>query len=289
MLSSMATVVQPEGAKSTRAREFNAFLVTIGVAQCFAVATPAHADETWAAVRQSGELRCGAAVSAPVVLRDVRTGQVSGPFADLCKKFGEQVLRVKVTFVDTTWDNMVTGVQTGKWDIAMALNRTPEREQSIAFSAPVVQSVTNLVYARGNPKLAEKPKSLDDIDKPDITIADIQGTANDKEISKVIKHAKLIRLPEADAARLALLSRRADILADTSESNAIFHAAHPDTTLVFEPQVGFAKEDMSFGLNKQTSAADLSTFNQFIVGEQKSGFVKASFDAAAKQSVQGAK
>ncbi|WEK12211.1 MAG: transporter substrate-binding domain-containing protein [Candidatus Pseudomonas colombiensis] len=51
-------------------------------------------------------------------MRDARSGQYSGYFVDLCRDFGERVLKVKVEFVDTNWDNLVAGpcrVANGTW------------------------------------------------------------------------------------------------------------------------------------------------------------------------------
>ncbi|MGO7428811.1 transporter substrate-binding domain-containing protein, partial [Rhizobium ruizarguesonis] len=84
----------------------------------------------WQGVQKAGVLRCGAAVAPPYVMRDPATGEYSGFFADLCKEFAE-VLKVKPEFVDTTWDNIVAGLQAGKWDLSLALNRTPTRAMAV--------------------------------------------------------------------------------------------------------------------------------------------------------------
>ena len=68
-------------------------------------------------------------------MRDPATGEYSGFFADLCREFAE-VLKVKPEFVDTTWDNIVAGLQAGKWDVSLALNRTPARAMAVQFSDP---------------------------------------------------------------------------------------------------------------------------------------------------------
>lgn len=250
----------------------------------------AHAAaDTWTDVRKAGELRCGSAVSAPVVMRDLRTGQYSGPFADICKKFGEEVLKVKVTFVDATWDTLVAGLQTGKWQFALALNRTAEREQSVSFTAPLIYSTTNFVYNPSNPKIPKNASTTADLDQAGVTVAVMQGSYMDRDATKSFKNAKLVRLTDADATRLSFISRRADVLADTLEANAIFHAANPKTTTVMEAVPAFEMLEMGFGVNKQIPAADLALFNDFIAREIASGAVKKSFDAAAKAAAQTAK
>jgi len=251
---------------------------------------PASAEETtFASIRKAGELRCGAALAPPFVVRDPKTGDYSGAFSDLCRKFGESVLKVKVRFVDTTWDSMVAGLQTNKWDLAMAINRTPVREQVINFSTAVVRNDTDFVYSRTDSKLPTPIKSVADIDKPGIVIAVVQGTTDDKAITPAIKQAQILRLPDADSTRLAVISHRADLLADQSDANLIFQAAHPDWAEIFRATPSFNLQDVAFGLNKSFTAADLNLLNQFIEQQTRTGFVKTSVDAAVKQAAQSVK
>jgi polar amino acid transport system substrate-binding protein len=253
-----------------------------------AVRTAQAAEPTFAAIRQAGVLRCGAALAPPYVVRDAKTGAYSGAFADLCRDFGEHVLKVKVTFVDTTWDNMIAGLQTDKWDFAMAINRTPVREQVIDFSTAVVQNAVNFVYNKSNSKLPKHFTTVADLDKPGIVFAVVAGTADDKAITPVIKQAQIMRLPDGDGARLAVISRRADLMVDESDANLIFRAAHPDWAVIFNPQPAFNQEDVSFGLTKNWKKADLDQLNAYIEGKKKSGFVTSSVQQALKAASTGA-
>jgi polar amino acid transport system substrate-binding protein len=254
------------------------------------VISPAYAEETtFASIRKAGELRCGAALAPPFVVRDPKTGDYTGAFSDLCRKFGQDVLKVKVRFVDTTWDNMIAGLQADKWDLAMAINRTPVREQVINFSTAVVRNDTDFVYSRSNPKLPARVKSLADVDKPGIVIAVVQGTTDDKAITPSIKQAQILRLPDADSTRLAVISHRADLLADQSDANLIFQAAHTDWAEILRVTPPFNLQDVAFGLNKSYTTADLNLLNQFIEQQTKAGFVKTSVDAAVKQAAQSVK
>jgi polar amino acid transport system substrate-binding protein len=264
-----------------------AFVAATVIASLVSIVPSAWADDqgTFASVRKAGELRCGAALAPPFVVRDPKNGSYSGAFSDLCRKFGEEVLKVKVRFVDTTWDNMVAGLQTDKWDLAMAINRTPAREQVINFSTAVVRNDTDFVYNRTNEKLPKQIGSLADIDKPGIVIAVVQGTTDDKAISPAIHQAQLLRLPDADSTRLAVISHRADLLADQSDANLIFQAAHSDWAAIYRANPPFNLQDVAFGLNKSYTAADLRQLNAFIEQQTQSGFVKASVDAAVAQAV----
>jgi polar amino acid transport system substrate-binding protein len=291
MKNSLKTANRRAPAAQTR-RLFNAALVMVCIATGLSsLVSPAHAADptTFEAIRKAGELRCGAALAPPFVVRDPKTGGYTGAFSDLCRRFGEDVLKVKVRFVDTTWDNMIAGLQTDKWDFAMAINRTPVREQVINFSTAVVRNDTNFVYSKKDTKLPKQIKSVADIDKPDFVVAVVQGTTDDKAISPVLKQAQILRLPDADSTRLALMSHRANFLADQSDADLIFQAAHPDWAEIYRPDPPFNLQDVAFGLNKSYTAADLNVLNQFIQQQTQSGFIKSSVDAAVKQAAQSVK
>jgi polar amino acid transport system substrate-binding protein len=234
---------------------------------------PSHAQDnsTWQSVRQAGVLRCGVALSPPYTMRDPKTGEYSGVFPDLCKAFGEKVLKVKVEFVDTTWDNIVAGLQSDKWDMSLSLNDTHEREKAIAFSKSVVDYSVTLTYNKNNPKIPKDFHSISEIDKPGMIVTVMSGTAQDKAISAQLKQAQVMRLPGFDETRLALMSKRADLLADDNMTNTLLTQAHPDWAVAFKPNPPLAQQGICFGVRKETPAADIAVLNKFIDDETKSG------------------
>ncbi|RQR33037.1 amino acid ABC transporter substrate-binding protein [Burkholderia sp. Bp9143] len=247
---------------------------TVAAASLVAAA-PSHAagPDAWGAVKKAGVLRCGAAVAPPYVMRDPKTGAYSGFFSDLCRDFGQNVLKVKVEFVDTSWDNIVAGLQSDKWDLSLALNDTPEREKAVAFSAPATDYNVSFVYNKNNPKIAKNLRSLADIDKPNVTIAVMSGTSQDKAISAELKQARIMRLPGNDETRLSLISKRADLLADANITNMLLTEAHPDWAASFNPAPALAQQEVAFGLRKDTPEADLDVLNDYLSQQVKSGAV----------------
>ncbi|NIF28438.1 transporter substrate-binding domain-containing protein [Pantoea sp. Tr-811] len=244
-------------------------------------AMAADAGDSWKAVREAGVLRCGAATSPPYVMRDPRTGDYSGLFPDLCKQFGEQVLKVKVQFVDTSWDNIVAGLQSQKWDLSLALNDTPERRKAISFSKPAIGYSVNFAYNSKNPKLAAGVAGMADIDKPGISVAVMSGTAQDKAISAVLKQATIVRLPGFDETRLSLMAKRSDFLADDSMTNTLLTSAHPDWAKTFTPTPKLAEQGINLGVNKNTPAEDIAVLDAFIEAKIASG----EMDKMAKHAV----
>lgn len=252
--------------------------VALGLAMtCGMELPPAYGQDEggyWEKIQQRGVLRCGAASAPPYILRDPKTAAYSGIFVDLCRQFGEQ-LGVRIEIVDTTWDNMVAGLQAGRWDVSMALNRTPRRALAVNYSDTVWDFRISGLYDHSNPKIKMQPVSVSDIDKPGITIAMVAGTAIDAAVSKKIHNAQILRLPDIDSSRLSLVSRRADILFEDADSNAIFAATNPQKWQAVLPNPSIAKQGIAFAVRLEAEPADLQVLNIMIQNEIASGQVAA--------------
>ncbi|MBO9547838.1 transporter substrate-binding domain-containing protein [Pseudomonas sp.] len=255
---------------------------TLASAAVMGLAISAQAAEApqWQAIQKAGVLRCGAAVAAPYVMRDAASGQYSGYFVDLCRDFAEKVLKVKAQFIDTSWDNQVAGLQSGKWDLAMALNQTPERALAVAFSVPATDYQVSLLVNKENPKFSGAGSAIADYDKPGVTIAVMSGTAADKAVSAVVKNATVMRLPGSDETRMALMSRRADVLADANDTNHLFALANDWAREVF-PKPALAKQGVSFGVSREMSAADLAVLNIYLTQRRETGEIEKLVDKAS--------
>jgi polar amino acid transport system substrate-binding protein len=260
---------------------FSRPFLCLAAAAAMLASAPARADDAWQNVKKAGVLRCGAAVAPPYVMRDPKTGQYSGFFSDLCRDFGEKVLKVKVEFVDTNWDNIVAGLQSDKWDLSMALNDTPEREKAVSFSVGAIPYNVSLVYNKNNPKVKDA-KSIAEIDKPGVTIAVMSGSAQDKAITAAVKQATIMRLPGNDETRLALMSKRADLLADANITNMLLQQAHPEWAVTIAPNPPLAQQEVAFGVQKSATASDIALLNNFVNDEKKTG----ALDKSIKSSVQ---
>lgn len=255
-------------------------LSTVGLAAVLVAATGVtgdskaqEAENLWSDVQKAGVLRCGAAVFPPYVMRDPVSGTYSGFFSDLCRQFGEEVLKVRVEFVDTTWDNIVAGLQANKWDLSIALNRTPQRAMAINFSDPATDYEVTIAYNKSNPKIPAGVKSLTELDRPDVKFAVVSGTAMDKSLSAAITQAEILRLPSIDEARLAIISRRADALADPSDSNWLFTQAHAEWATTMSPEPALSKQGVGFGLRRGVNPADIEALNIFIAEKRDTGAV----------------
>ncbi|TKI07016.1 substrate-binding periplasmic protein [Martelella alba] len=249
-----------------------------------ALARAEGTNDLWKQVKERGVLRCGTAVTPPYIIRDPLTQKYGGPFVQLCKDFANNVLHVKAELVNTSWDNMVAGIQANRWDLGMSLSQTPEREKSIAFSSPVIYSSVTFSYAKNNPKLTA-PAKIADFDKPNVTIAVMSGSIADTACSKIFTKAHIMRLPGSQEATMALLSHRADVYADDIGTNMIVVAAHAKDLAVFKPDPPLQSLPAGFGLRKDTSKEDLDILNKFVIDMRQSGAVDKMLKEAVDKSL----
>jgi polar amino acid transport system substrate-binding protein len=224
---------------------------------------PAMADGFWKEVQNRGALRCAAAISPPYVMKDLKTGEYGGAYLDLCKEFAD-VLKVKVQFVDTTWDNIVAGLQAGKWDMSPALNRTPARALVINYSTVAGYDEMNFAYMLANDKVKDPAADLSTFDKPGIRVGVMSGSAQDHKVTDRFKQAEIVRLPDANGLNLALLSGRVDVAGADSTTNLLLKTANPDKVGLVEAVPALMKQGISFGLPPTISQRDLDVLNIFL-------------------------
>jgi len=270
-------------------KQLNAFsIITASVALLLQGTAQAADANVWQNVQKAGVLRCGAAVAAPYVMKNPLTNEYSGIFSELCRDFAEKVLKVKVEFVDTTWDAIVAGLQGNKWDMAMALNPTPERALAVAFSKAAVDYQVNFLVHKDNPKFKDSTTAVADYDKAGINIAVMSGAVGDKATTEVMKKANIMRLPGMDETRLALMSKRADILSDEASTNHLFALAN-DWVREIYPNPAIAKQGIGFGLPRNISPADLAVLDIYITHRIDNGDIARWMDQAFAEVAKAAK
>jgi polar amino acid transport system substrate-binding protein len=70
-------------------------------------------------------------------------------------------LGLKAEFVDTAWDGIFAGVQTGKYDCIMSsVTITPERLDTLNFTRPYIGNAMTIVVARNSPIKISRPEDM---------------------------------------------------------------------------------------------------------------------------------
>jgi len=175
------------------------------------VAAPSWAQDnanmaTWERIASTKTLRIAAvAGGAPNYQKDLATGEWSGIMIDLANNLASR-LGAKLVITETTWGNAVLDLQSNKIDIFFGLNPTPQRLKVIAFSQPLYNNAYSLIA-----KKDYNPKTWDEMDDPEVTIAVDVGSSYDNLVTTMYKKAKILRFEKSADATLAVQTGRADV------------------------------------------------------------------------------
>lgn len=123
-------------------------------------------------VKTSKTIRVGYAAYPPYVMKDLKTGKLSGFYIDI---MNEMAMRAgwKIEWVETTWQTYISDLRTGKFDVIDdPIFASVTRWQEINFAIP-------LSYLNDNAGLIRKDEyrfsKIEDLNKKGITIAVHQG------------------------------------------------------------------------------------------------------------------
>ena len=141
----------------------------------------------------------------PYFVKDIASGEWSGACIEMAKDIAK-VFDAKLEYVESTYGNSVLDLQSNKVDLAFALNPTPARALSIAFSHPMIVHPFGCVARAGL-----TPKTWSDINKPDIKIVYDIGSLHEIAAKRYCSAAQLTGFKNRDECLLNLQSGRADV------------------------------------------------------------------------------
>jgi polar amino acid transport system substrate-binding protein len=268
-------------------RNLKSFVAAIAVstAALSGAAVAQDRENLWQDVQERGTLRVGVAEAPPLMVRDPASGEWSGYFLDVMNGFAASI-DVEVEVVETTWGNMVAGVQAGRWDISSGLNRNPQRALALNYSIPIWSYEIGLLYDTRNPKISADMTSLADFDVEGMTIAVMQGAAGDLSITPQIQNANIVRLDGANEGRLAIIAKRADVFATDSDIHRITIAQNPDWAAQALPNPAIAKQGIAFGLRNSVPLEDIQVLDIYLEEMVATGAVQRLYEAAAAAMVE---
>ena len=160
-------------------------------------------------ILNNGVLRVGTTGDFnPMTTRDVASGSYAGFEIDAANRLGED-LGVKVEFVPTDWKTMVAGVVADKYDIVMSgTSLDMGRAKAVGYTNPYVFVGTVPLATSAN---ADKFKSWEDVDKPEVTVAVILGTVFEAQARAHFPNAKIVTVEAPATGYQEVLSGRADV------------------------------------------------------------------------------
>jgi polar amino acid transport system substrate-binding protein len=212
------------------------------------------AESTIEQVMKRGVLKVGMSTFVPWAMND-KNGQLVGFEIDVAKRLAAD-LGVKVEFIPTKWAGIIPALLTGKFDVIIGgMTIQPNRNQKVNFSIPYDYTGQAIV---ANKQLAAGFKSLDDFNKPEVTLAARLGSSSVAAVKQYIPKAKLALFDDESQAYQEVINGKAHAMVGSAPTPAFQALKYPET--LFIPIEGtFTKEPIGFAVRK----GDYDTINYF--------------------------
>jgi polar amino acid transport system substrate-binding protein len=113
---------------------------------------------------ENGTLTVGMEIGYPPMEYYDTDGKTPTGFDVIMAKALAEKLGLKVKFIDTAWDGIFAGVNTGKYDcIISSVTVTPERQVAHNFTKPYIANAQAMVLLKGSPVKARTPEETSGI------------------------------------------------------------------------------------------------------------------------------
>jgi polar amino acid transport system substrate-binding protein len=220
-------------------RKVIAFITVVFV---LLIAATVHAGPAIDKILKKGEILIGTSGDFPPFSAKSKSGTLMGLDIDLGKVIADS-MGVKVKFVEVPFPELLPALEAGKIDIIIAaMTMTPQRNLKFAFVGPYFISGQSLVTTKATALNAE---NLNDINKPDFTIAAPKGTTSEIVVKNNIPLAKLTVAKDMDEALKFLLDGKVKAVLTDRGTGSVVTVLHRDkgivatSPLTFEP-IGIA-------------------------------------------------
>lgn len=193
-------------------------------------------QDSLAKIQQTKLMKVCYAVWEPAVMKDPKTGKLSGHDIDFMEVLAQQV-GANIEYHETTFGNMAAALQSGVCDIGTDFFINAPRSAAVAFTKPVFYAGNSGLARKGDTRF----KTINDVDKPGIKVAVATGEAGHIYAKNNFKNAQIIPIDveSSDISKflLEVESGRADIGLASAQTIKLFAEAHPNTEDVFANQV----------------------------------------------------
>jgi cyclohexadienyl dehydratase len=194
---------------------------------CASFAAFVCADEstnTLSYIRQNGTLRVATTGDYRPFSFTADDGSRTGIDIDLATILAAE-LGVKLQWVDTSWASLVADLANHRYDIAMSgISITPARVAVGRFSEPYFATGKTILASCA---LQGRLVTLDQIDRPDVTVIVNPGGTNEQFVHTQLPRAHIIVNPDNRSIFDALADGAADLMITDAVEAQLEAAAHP--------------------------------------------------------------
>jgi polar amino acid transport system substrate-binding protein len=243
-------------------------LLSAGVAMAGELQQQLVEESTIEHVLKRGVLRVGMSTFVPWAMKD-KTGKLIGFEIDVATRVAED-MGVKVEFVPTKWAGIIPALLTGKFDVIIGgMGILPKRNLKVNFSIPYDLTGMSMV---ANKELAAGFNSLEDFNRPDVTLSVRLGATPVAAAEKYMPKAKLRKFDDESQAYQEVLNGKAHAVVGSAPTPAFYALKYPDK-LFLPLKETFTKEPIGFAVRKGDFDT-LNFFNNWIIVVTAEGWLK---------------
>ena len=250
-------------------------LLALLVAAC-AVSPPDPGEVVRSALAPTGKLRVGL-ISVPVhSIRDPYSGELRGVSHDLGR---ELAVRLRVPFEPIVYPNpaaYVAAGEAGQWDIG-SLGVAPERQALFDFVQPHLEVDYGYLVPADTRIL-----SVSEADRADVRVAVVEGSASDFTLTKLLKHATIVRGRDLSALIDLVTIGEADVIA-AQKTNLSNVAPRIPGSRVLDGRPG--SEEQSLAIPKGRDPLASAYVRNFVEDAKRRGLVQQAIDRAGVRGV----
>lgn len=213
---------------------FAALSLVANLAPIPATAQNAGADSLLNVIQQRGVLRVGMTGDYfPMTFREPGTPEFVGHQVDAAREMAKD-LGVAVEFVTTDWKTMITGLQAGRYDIAMSgTSMSLSRAKVVAMSTPWgINGFVPIVLKKN----ADQYKSWDDLNNSDRTAGVTLGTTMEDYVRAELPNAQLRRVESPGTGWQEVLAGRSDYTVTTLIEASGLQERYDEIQMIFPEQ-----------------------------------------------------
>ena len=190
-------------------------------------------------------LRVGMSTFVPWAMKD-KTGNLIGFEIDVAKRLAKD-MGVDIEFIPTNWSGIIPALLVGKFDVIIGgMGITPSRNLKVNFSIPYDYTGMSIVAHK---KMAAGFSSLQDFNKPSVTLAARMGSTPVGAAKKYMPNAKLRLFNDESQVFQELINGRVHAVVSSAPAPAFQALKHPDK--LFLPVNGtFTREPIGFVVRK---------------------------------------
>ena len=250
------------------------FAVVLLSSACATVPVPAPSPEARRELAATGSVRVAINYgNSALARRDATTGELRGVTVTLARELGARLgAPVQLVGYDTV-AKLQAGLKAGEWDVGF-LAYDPARAGDVAFTAPYMEvEVTYVVPA------ASVLRNASEVDRHGVRIAVGERNAADLFLTRNLRQASLVRVPDNVAALALLKSGAAEAWAANKQELLIALDKEPGLRPV-EGRFNAVGHAAAVPLSRNAAAAWL---RDFIEDAKRSGLVgRAIVDAGVR-------